>query len=65
MGPKIGEELKNDAVSAILVSILLIVVYVWFRFKRIQYGIAAVVALVHDVLITLGVFSTWRSRWPL
>lgn len=57
VGPKIGEELKNDAVSAILVSILLIVVYVWFRFKRIQYGIAAVVALVHDVLITLGVFS--------
>ncbi len=57
VGPKIGEELKSDAISAIFVSIVLIIIYVWFRFKRIQYGIAAVVALVHDVLITLGVFS--------
>ncbi|HAA75847.1 TPA: protein translocase subunit SecF [Candidatus Latescibacteria bacterium] len=57
VGPKIGEELKSDAISAIFVSIVLIIIYIWFRFKRIQYGIAAVVALVHDVLITLGVFS--------
>lgn len=57
VGPKIGEELKSDAISAIVVSILLIIMYIWLRFKRIQYGVAAVIALVHDVMITLGVFS--------
>jgi SecD/SecF fusion protein len=57
VGPKIGEELKSDAISAVLVSIVLIVIYIWFRFKRIHYGIAAVIALIHDVLITMGVFS--------
>ncbi len=65
VGPKIGAELKNDAINAILVSILLIVVYIWFRFKRIQYGIAAVVALIHDVLITLGVFSLFDMEISL
>jgi SecD/SecF fusion protein len=57
VGPKIGSELKRDAVSAIFVSLLLIILYIWWRFKQIQYGVAAVVALFHDVLITLGVFS--------
>ena len=57
MGPKIGSELKQNAVNAILVSLVLIVFYIWWRFKQIQFGIAAVVALFHDVLLTLGVFS--------
>ena len=57
VGPKIGSELKQNAVNAVLVSLLLIVLYIWWRFKQIQFGIAAVVALFHDVLITLGVFS--------
>jgi len=57
VGPKIGDELKRNAVSAILLSMLLIIFYIWWRFKQIQFGIAAVVALFHDVLITLGVFS--------
>ena len=57
VGPKIGSELKQNAVNAILVSLVLIVFYIWWRFKQIQFGIAAVVALFHDVLITLGVFS--------
>ena len=57
VGPKIGSELKQNAVNAILVSLVLIVFYIWWRFKQIQFGIAAVVALFHDVLLTLGVFS--------
>ena len=57
VGPKIGEELKTNAVYAILVSMLLIIVYVWWRFRQIEFGIAAVIALFHDVMITLGVFS--------
>ena len=57
VGPKIGEELKGDAVNAILISLILIILYIWIRFKRIHYGVAAVIALFHDILITLGVFS--------
>jgi SecD/SecF fusion protein len=65
VGPKIGVELKTDAINAIVVSILLIVVYIWFRFKRIHYGIAAVIAIIHDVLITLGVFSLFDMEISL
>lgn len=57
VGPKIGGELKADAVNAIIVSMILIILYVWWRFKQIQFGVAAVIALLHDVLITLGIFS--------
>ena len=57
VGPKIGSELKSNAIWAIFVSMLLIILYIWWRFRQIQFGIAAVVALFHDVLITLGVFS--------
>ena len=57
VGPKIGSELKDRAVGAIFVSLVLIILYIWWRFKRIQFGIAAVAALFHDVLITLGIFS--------
>ncbi len=57
VGPKIGSELKSDAIWAVFWSMLLIIVYIWWRFKQIQFGIAAVIALFHDVFITLGVFS--------
>ncbi len=57
VGPKIGEELKTNAVYAILVSMILIIVYVWWRFRQIEFGVAAVIALFHDVMITLGIFS--------
>ena len=57
VGPKIGHELSGAAVRAVLVSLALILVYMAWRFHRFLYGIAAVVALFHDVLITLGVLS--------
>ena len=49
---------------ALIASLLTIVGYVWFRFNRIAYGIAAVVALIHDVLITVGpiAVSYWLAR---
>ncbi len=65
VGPKIGSELKSDAVWAIFVSMLLIILYIWWRFKQIQFGIAAVVALFHDVLITLGIFSLMNKEISL
>ncbi len=56
VGPKIGEELKTGAVNSIFAALVLIVLYITVRFV-FRYGIAAIVALVHDVVITLGVFS--------
>ena len=57
VGPKIGSELSSAAVRAVLVALALILLYMAWRFHRFLYGIAAVVALFHDVLITLGLLS--------
>ncbi len=56
VGPKIGKELRADAIEAILIAMLGIVIYVSIRFQ-FMYSIGALVALAHDVLITLGLFS--------
>ena len=56
IGPKIGAELRRDAIYAVIASLIAIWIYVWFRFKFI-YGVGAVVALFHDVLVTLGLVS--------
>ncbi len=64
IGPTIGEELKRRALYAILLSILGIVLYVAWAFRKVskpvaswKYGMVTVVALVHDVLLPLGAFS--------
>ena len=57
VGPKIGHELSQDALQAVLVSLGLILLYMAWRFRRFLFGIAAVAALFHDVLITLGLLS--------
>ena len=57
VGPNIGEELSEAALRAVLVSLVLILIYMAWRFHRFLYGIAAVAALFHDVLITLGLLS--------
>ena len=56
VGPKIGGELRGKAVQAIMFALLGILIYISLRFDR-YYAVGAVVALAHDVLITLGVFS--------
>ncbi|GAI00418.1 unnamed protein product, partial [marine sediment metagenome] len=64
IGPAIGSELKKTTKIVIIFSLLAIVLYIAFAFRKIsqpvkswQYGIAALLALFHDVLIPLGVFS--------
>ena len=57
VGPKIGSELSSAAVRAVLFALGAILLYMAWRFHRFLYGIAAVVALFHDVLITLGLLS--------
>ena len=56
VGPKIGEELKNRAWAAIVISIFGILIYITWRFE-FKFAIGAIVALIHDVLITVGIFS--------
>jgi SecD/SecF fusion protein len=62
---KIGGQVAGDtqamAVAAILASLLGIVIYLWIRFQRVSFGLAAVVALVHDVTITVGAVAV--SYW--
>lgn len=56
VGPKIGQELRDAAIWATLIALALILIYISFRFEFI-FAVGAVVALFHDVLITLGFFS--------
>jgi preprotein translocase subunit SecF len=56
VGPKIGEELKNRTWAAIVISLFGILVYISWRFE-FKFAIGAIIALIHDVLITLGIFS--------
>lgn len=63
IGPKIGAELRRDAVYAIIASLIAIMIYVGFRFKFV-YGVGAVTALFHDVLVTLGFISIFDGLIP-
>ncbi|MEX2185938.1 MAG: protein translocase subunit SecD [Pirellulales bacterium] len=57
IGAAVADKAKQLAVMAVVVSLLAIIVYVWIRFQKVVYGVAAVVALVHDVLVTLGAMA--------
>ena len=63
VGPKVGKELKEDAVIAIFLSLVVILIYLGFRFKFI-FAFGAVLALFHDVLITLGLYSVLYNVIP-
>ncbi|MCO6455284.1 MAG: protein translocase subunit SecD [Pirellulaceae bacterium] len=53
-GGQVAGDTRTLALTALLTSLLFIVGYIWFRFQKVIFGLAAVVALVHDVLVTLG-----------
>ncbi len=55
--PSVGAEAKTQALIAIVLSLSAIITYIWIRFGNVRYGIAAIVALIHDVCITLGVVT--------
>jgi preprotein translocase subunit SecF len=61
IGPKVGDDLKRQAVFATLYALLGILVYIAFRFEWI-YGAAAVFAVFHDTLVTLGLFSIFNRE---
>jgi SecD/SecF fusion protein len=64
VGPNIADDIKTSAVWSILASCVLIFFFILLRFKRWQFGLGAVAALVHDVLIVLSVFSIFNGILP-
>jgi len=64
VGPKVGKDLRQQALYVTLAGLGAMLVYIWFRFE-LSYGLAAVVATFHDVIITLGFFSLLNKEITL
>ena len=64
VGPQVGDELKNDGGLAMIAALAMIMVYVAMRFQM-RFSVGAIAALVHDVLITLGIFSITHFDFDL
>ncbi len=64
VGPKVGRDLREKALLSILYAIIGIVIYISWRFE-LQYAIAAIIALIHDVLVTIGAFSILDKEFTL
>jgi len=64
VGPAIGAELKNKAAISLILGILAIMVYVWIRFNFL-YGLAGVVALFHDIFVTMGFLAITHRQFDL
>lgn len=60
ISPTISDEMKRDAIISVLVATICILIYITLRFKDYRFGISAVIALVHDVLVVLAVYSVFR-----
>ncbi|MCY3004502.1 MAG: protein translocase subunit SecD [Planctomycetota bacterium] len=58
---RVAGEMQQKAILGLILSLLFITIYIWFRFNKVSYGVAAVVAVVHDVLITVGLLAI--SHW--
>ena len=64
VGPQVGEELREKGGIAVLTALFCIIVYIWFRFEK-KFSVGSVLALVHDVVITLGVFALFQLEFDL
>ncbi|MFN7013087.1 MAG: protein translocase subunit SecDF, partial [Bacteroidia bacterium] len=64
VGPTIADDIKTSAVWAILFSLFVIFLYIVIRFKRWQFGLGALIALFHDVMIILSIFSIFYNILP-
>jgi len=64
VGPKIGADLRQQAINVVLIALLAMLIYIAFRFEWI-YGVAAVIAVFHDTIITIGLFSLFNKQIDL
>ncbi|MBO4697546.1 MAG: protein translocase subunit SecD [Lachnospiraceae bacterium] len=56
----VSDEMKSDAVKAVIIATICMLIYIWIRFKNLAFASSAVIALVHDVLVVLGVYALFR-----
>ncbi|HEY3835161.1 MAG TPA: protein translocase subunit SecF [Bryobacteraceae bacterium] len=64
VGPKVGADLRRQAIYATLLALAGMLAYIWFRFEW-MYGLGAVIAVFHDTLITIGMFSLFNKEMDL
>ena len=64
VGPKVSGELIQTAIIAVTMAVVAILLYIWMRFEW-QFAVGAVVALVHDVILTIGIFSELQIKFDL
>ncbi len=66
IGAAVASATQQQAAVAMFASLVLILAYIWFRFSQVMFGVAGIIAVVHDVLVTLGALalSTWLARIP-
>lgn len=56
----VSDEMKNDCIRAVIVALILMLIYIWFRFKDMRFGASAILALAHDCLVVLTVYAVLR-----
>lgn len=56
VGPKVGNEMRSQALMAVLLSMLLMIIYIWIRFE-LTFGVSAILAIFHDILCIVGIFA--------
>jgi SecD/SecF fusion protein len=64
VAPTISDDFKDSSYKAILLALLVIFLYIAFRFKKWQFGASALIAMAHDVLLVLGIFSLLKGMLP-
>ena len=64
VGPKVSGELAQEGTIAVIVAILAVMIYIWFRFEW-QFAVGAVLSLSHDVLLTIGIFAIFQISFGL
>jgi len=64
VGPQVGEELREKGGIAVLAALFGIIIYIWFRFEK-KFSVGSVLALVHDVVITVGFFALFQIEFDL
>ncbi len=62
VGPKVGRELRTRAIVAVVFGLLLQVIYITWRFRSVRFAVTADIALVHDLLVVLGIYALTRKQ---
>lgn len=62
VGPRVGRELRNLAITAVIIGLLLQIIYISWRFRSVRFAVTADIALAHDLLVVLGIYALTRKQ---